>query len=592
MASFVFPKLDLPKPQRSNRSLSHTVVGSFSCGPLYPVLALDVLPGDDFRVKLNALIESFPMLAPAMSGYKVSFDAYFCPWSNYYGWMSNDSRLSTEQIIKRKRHTIPIGGNRSFDRIQGLTIDDVYKAQVKPSSLLNHLNVPAFYFGEIVNTGEPDDADMSFTPLQIPAERILAYLDVFRHYYANNQEDKYPQVRASSRPLNSADWLAPAFNRLSDLDRLFTEVRSLPDGVNLFEEFDSTDPAYSALFNVYHRASRTSTQVNVPLQGLCFRTYRMDLLRGILNSSVGSYRSTIDVSGDQISYDTILEAGKLFDLIQRIDVTGGRFSDWMWTRWHVKPYNDIHRPIYLGSVSESFGNVDVLAQSAGTQYNENGEVISSSGAGQQTGFAVGRINRPGEVFRLRSNQYGTFMIIMSMVPLVRYSQGFDLNMLKTTFADIYDPAFSQIGYQDVSRYELSALPRLYGFPANDDQLDSLNFYNNTVRETVAKRIAWSEYMGMLDRSVGSFAQGASLDYWAFNRVYTDNVFVPANSTVSEDAASVLAPYGQFDMSSYVLPDVWNNLFAVKNFTQENFRFRVSFDILAKRPIGNRVLPHS
>lgn len=577
MASFVFPKLDLPKPQRSNRPLSHTVVGSFSCGPLYPVLAFDILPGDDIKVKLNALIESFPMLAPAMSGYKVSFDAYFCPWSNYYGWMSNDTRLSTEQIIKRKRHTLTIGPLTYASK--GFTAEDLRQSYVEPGSLLNFLGVPAYFFGQPYTDVERPNAPQ-VAPLEIPAERVLSYFDIFRHYYANNQQDSFP-VGSTDSILSGVDSSIRQIT-LSQLDTAFRTLRNQNDGV------DVSSSVYSPFGEAYFRSVYNSSLKQGPYQGLCFRTYRMDLLRGILNSSVGTYKSTIDVSGDQISYDTILEAGKLFDLIQRIDVTGGRFSDWMWTRWHVKPYNDIHRPVYLGSVSESFGNVDVLAPTAGTQYDKDtGEIISSSGAGQQTGFAVGRVNRDRESFHLRSNQYGTFMIIMSMVPLVRYSQGFDLNMLKTTFADIYDPAFSQIGYQDVSRYELSALPKLAEASSSPDGIVRFEDLDKSV--SVGKRIAWSEYMGCVDRSIGDFAQGASLDYWAFNRVYTED----GSLTGDEDwQTDLYQKYGSFDMNSYVMPDLWNKLFAATDFDQRNFRFRVSFDISAKRPIGNRVLPHS
>lgn len=576
MASFVFPKLDLPKPQRSNRDLSHTVVGSFSCGPLYPVLALDVLPGDDIRVKLNALIESFPMLAPAMSGYKVSFDAYLCPWSNYYGWMSNDTRLSTEQIIKRRRHTLTIGP-LSYSS-QGFTAEDLRQSYVEPGSLLNFLGVPAYFFGQPYTSAERPNAPQ-VSPLEIPAERVLSYYDIFRHYYANNQQALFP-IGSTDSVLPGTDSAIRQFS-LQQLDTAFRTLRSQQDGV------DVGNSVYAPFGEAYFRSVYSSDLKQGPYQGLCFRTYRMDLLRGILNSSVGTYKSTIDVSGDQISYDTILEAGKLFDLIQRIDVTGGRFSDWMWTRWHVKPYDDIHRPIYLGSVSETFGNVDVLAPSAGTQYDKSGEVISSSGAGQQTGFAVGRVNRDREAFRVRSNQYATFMIIMSMVPLVRYSQGFELNMLKTTFADIYDPAFSQIGYQDVSRFELSALPKLAEASSSTDGIVRFEDLDKSV--SVGKRIAWSEYMGCVDRSVGDFAQGASLDYWAFNRVYTED----GNLTGEEEwQTDLYQKYGSFDMNTYVMPDVWNKLFAATDFDQRNFRFRVSFDIRAKRPIGNRVLPHS
>lgn len=596
MASFIFPKVKVSDPKRSKRDLSSQVLTSFASGPIYPIKTWDILPGDDFEIRLTASIESFPMVVPSIGEWKASFDFYFEPWSNLYGFMDNNTRCSTKEVLEMPRWTFGFGSDfiATSDRrapSYSLLRDNVNVA----SSIFDYLGVPVGYFGEVTRRevdegGDQPEEYFDVSSTQHPAENLLAYIDVIRNYYVNNQESESLRMGQTTVDGDSRfDVIS-----LSTMDTVFSCLRYCKRPFDLFDRADddmwlgelSEDQARlcSEFFDSIRRCCKSR------LGGLHLRTYKMDLNRGLMNSDIGDYKSVVEVARDgeggaeAISVTALQYASKLQNLINRMDITGGRFSDWISTRWGVKPPKYVDRPIYLGSFSQVVGQRDVVATAAG-QSGDSDSSNPNSQLGQQAGFTVGAFNKTKNAIRCKSSEYGTLICVFSMVPYVTYSQGFELKNLKTTFADVYDPAMSRLGYQDVSRFELSALPEIVAGAMDGTSSNSAIFFRDStlIRQSVGKRVAWAEYMAELNRAHGQFAFGESMDNWAFGRVYTG----PISESVSY---SNLERYGQFDASTYVKPALWNRLFADEDPLAENFRLRVYFDVEAWRPIGKRLMP--
>lgn len=536
-------------------------------GPIYPIWSMDVLPGDDIRVNVKAIIESLPMRAPMLGGGKATFAFYWCPWSNYYRFMDNNERSSTEDIINRKRHTYKVGyGNTTGNLTVETARDRIGAYAVQAGTILDFLGVPPGFF---TITKQVNETTQQLVEATLPAEKILSYIDIVRNYYVNNQENSILRMTRSDDIVDYSPVL------LSELDQLMADVRMFQDGADLTQRFSD-----------YITAS--IGRVAKPGGGLFLRTYKMDLLRGIMNASVGSYKSVVNVENGQISMETIRFANKLQMEIDKIDITGGRFSEYMRSRWNVAPKNDMDRPIFLGSVASYIGNRDVVAtatSSTSDAVNTAQGGIDNNGVysrlGQQAGFSVGTVdqNRP---VRLRADQYGTLMCVFSYVPYVDYSQGFELNDMKTTFADIYSPSMAQLGFQDVSRLEMSALPE---FRTDNFNTGTSPITVSDMNVSVGKRVAWSEYMAGLNRNHGQFAYGQSLDYWVYNRMYT------TENNIGNGSYELLAPYGPFDSTTYVKPALWNQLFDDISPRAENYRLQANFEVFAKRPIGKRLMPH-
>lgn len=526
------------------------------------------------------------MVCPNLSGYKASFDFYFEPWSNLYGWMSNDTRLSTEETINKSRFTYEFGASYAGDAATS-PLQPLYLASNKAGSLLDYCGVPVGFFGD-VNESEGGNV---VTMRAFPAEKVLSVLDVYRHYYVNNQEDKCYFLNEWA-VTNSA---SPVLGYpLETLDNLFQQLRNLPDGGNLSGLLDNGNQLDEGPLNFFQNIIRASSYS--PLGGLPLRTYRMDMNRGILNNAIGEFKSSVRVTDNSFDIDTLRFANKLQKLIDRIDISGGRFADMMRVRWGVKPRGAMHQPDYLGSVSSFFGVTDIVSTASGTNDNvQDGR--GNSVLGQQAGFAVGRVNRDNNPISFRADNYGTLVCIFSLTPIVTYSQGIEIEDIKTTFSEIYDPAFSQLGYQDVNPVELSVFPKATVVKSPNQDIFLYQFDQTSplfTGESVGKRIAWSEYMSALPRAHGLFAFGEDFDYWVNNRLYTRYNFPvgdPENLPFDNVPLSFVQKLGQTDYSTYIAPDLVNNLFTDTSLTAQNFRLRVTFDMDWRREIGSRVMPH-
>ncbi len=503
-----------------------------------------------------------------MDGYKAQFDFYVEPWSNLYGWMDNNKRLETEQYLTRRRHTFTYGVSGSTFN----NMDAIVNKSVKPGSLLNYLGLPAGYIGD------NDDPDGNLFPGTFNAEGLLSVLDIYRTYYVNPQEKRGAFVGSVGFAGNGEI----RYESLDVLDNIFQYIRMFDDGVDLFDApFRTLAPQDVAQDIDYFFADLF--RFDSPLKGLPLRTFRMDLLRGLLNSEVGTLKSYVSTRNDQFSIDTLRFANKMQKAIDNIDLSGGRFADMMRARWGTKVSSKLDVPFYLGSFSNYFGNVDVINTAAG-ETDIDGTAVKSV-PGQQTGFAAGRVDRNRPISFYTPN-YGTLVVMFSLVPIVNYSSGIERDLRKLNFADCYSPEFSQLGYQDVALSELTALPHLSYLSASDDY-----WYDSDSFKVVGKQFAWSEYTAWLGRNYGLFSQGQDLDFWVFNRDYQEDVLVNPAAGFTPEQVNILRPYGSIDTTTYIKPWNWNFLFADNAPYAQNFRLRCNFDVKARRQIPKRMRGH-
>lgn len=554
-----------------------------------------MLPADWMRINTLATVQTLPMIAPVRGRWKCSFDYYYNPWSNIYGYMDNNSRQSVSQIVESCRYVLqnnPGTTQPTFLKLVKLL------SKVPKGGVLDFLGFPVGYMGQIEQTRNGDVLSYELKPTYHPAESLITYLDIIRNYYVNNQVSQIPYVALPDGSENAYSYHSLELSALDDfiLEARYRSKNTLSYVTSVTELYSSGVTGGMSDYMRYAKGGKRSNLNDFKIysqSGLFLRNYRMDLLRGIMNADVGSYSAKIDVSGSFVTMDTINFYSKLQKFINRIDITGGRFSDWIQTRWNIDSGIEVDRPIYLGSHSMWLNTIDVIATASGS--NDLDANNNKSSLGQQVGYQVGKMaTKKQRPITVKSKQYGTLMCIFSIVPDVVYSQGFELNMLKTKFADIYDPAFKQIGFQDVFRHEMMAQPSI-----NSDGVTIHYFASNYPKQPVGKRIAWSEYMASLGRAHGDFAYGQSLDYWVNNRVYTskDKVLTVGESgdtttdVVAFRESSLARLFYNFDPSTFVYPAMWNSPFADKSSYAMNYTVDVFFQIDSNRSLGKRVMPH-
>ena len=83
----LFNSIKLTKPKSNSFDLSHDVKLSTQMGQLTPILTLECVPGDRFKLGCESLVRFAPLIAPVMHRMDVTMHYFFVPnrilWSNW-----------------------------------------------------------------------------------------------------------------------------------------------------------------------------------------------------------------------------------------------------------------------------------------------------------------------------------------------------------------------------------------------------------------------------------------------------------------------------------------------------------------------------
>lgn len=222
-----FPAVDLPNPKKGYHDLGYRYHTTLAPGCFNPLAAFEALPGDSMTYGFHGQLESFPMLAPCLDGFKFRVTYHYCNLANWYGYLDNDSKSLTSQFVSGMNFwtfvPIPVnllsGNTNSFasnifvyptDSQSKLTAaqygwmnpslaGNIYMNGVAPGSLLNRLGQPLGISGRYVSSsafgtaGNPvavagvfDRQD--FLALRQNLHKVLAYMDSYRKSLVNLQE--------------------------------------------------------------------------------------------------------------------------------------------------------------------------------------------------------------------------------------------------------------------------------------------------------------------------------------------------------------------------------------------------------------------
>ena len=114
-------------------------------------------------------------------------------------------------------------------------------------------------------------------------------------------------------------------------------------------------------------------------EGLALKTYQSDLFNNWLSTEwidgVGGINdiTSIDTSGGSFTIDTMLLARKVYDMLNRIAVSGGSYDDWIDAVYMTERHRRAETPIYCGGLSkelifqEVISNSESAGNASGTQ---------------------------------------------------------------------------------------------------------------------------------------------------------------------------------------------------------------------------------
>lgn len=302
----------------------------------------------------------------------------------------------------------------------------------------------------------------------------------------------------------------------------------------------------------------TGTEQNIPaivgwdMGGLCLKTHQSDLFNNWVNkewvdgdNGINAV-TDVDVSDGKLNLDALNLAQKVYNMLNRIAISGGSYKDWIETVYTTDYYFRAETPIYEGGMSTTIDFEAVVSNSASTASGIEEPLGSMAGRGFNNGKNGGKIV-------IKCNEPCYIIGIASITPNVDYSQGNDWDMMELkTMDDLHKPQLDGIGYQDLMEYQLH-------YSINDDK-------------SIGKQPAWLNYMTAVNQSYADFAAGEEESYMVLNRIY--NV---KNGEIE-------------NASTYISPKDYTYIFATNTETNRDFWVQIGKRIIARRVMSAAQIP--
>lgn len=293
--------------------------------------------------------------------------------------------------------------------------------------------------------------------------------------------------------------------------------------------------------------------------GIGLRTYLSDRFNNWLSTewidgTNGINEVTaIQIVDNKLTMDALILQKKIFDMMNRIAISGGSYNDWQEAVYGVRVARMAESPIYMGGASYEIVFDEVVSNSA-TEKEPLGSLAGRGSEGRRKG---------GQGLRIKCEEPSLIMVLESYVPRVDYSQGNKWWNRLETMNDLHKPNLDAIGFQELITDEFAAL---------DTKILSTG---EVQYHSVGKQASWQEYMTNVNETFGDFAVGGSLDWMAFNRKYEYS----DNEKLIEDA------------TSYIDPTIFNVAFANAKLSAKNLWTQIAFDVTARRVMSAKQIPN-
>lgn len=271
--------------------------------------------------------------------------------------------------------------------------------------------------------------------------------------------------------------------------------------------------------------------------------------------------TAVDVSDGKLTMDALILSKKLFNMLNRIAISGGSYNDWQEAVYGVNTIRLAESPMYCGGMSSEIVFDEVVANSGYT--DENGEQALGSLAGRGTDKA----SKGGKSIKIRIEEPSMIMCIGSITPRIFYSQGNKWWNQLETMDDLHKPELDKIGFQELLTEEFAAFDTIISREENQT-------FSKATYKSVGKQPSWIQYMTRVNESFGSFSAGGELEWMVLNRKYEKT-----NAGTIKDA------------TTYIDPRIYNVAFADTKITAKNFWVQVAFDITARRKMSAKQIPN-
>ncbi|AXH74834.1 MAG: major capsid protein [Microviridae sp.] len=302
-------------------------------------------------------------------------------------------------------------------------------------------------------------------------------------------------------------------------------------------------------------------------EGLALKTYQSDLFNNWISTewidgTDGIAAITaVDTSAGSFTIDELQLSKKVYDMLNRIAISGGTYDDWLDAVYTEKRNRGAENPMYIGGLIKKIVFQEVVSNAA----------ANDQPLGTLAGRGVVRGDKKGGHIVAKIDEPSYLMGIVSITPNVDYSQGnsWDVNLL--TMNDLHKPALDQIGFQDLITDQMA------WFDTKFDNAGAPTVPPLTFR-SAGKQPAWVNYMTAVNVCRGNFAEKSQQMWMTLNRQYT-----PKYTTTGG--------IGIGDVTTYIDPAKFNNIFADTRRDAQNFWTQIGMKITARRKMSAKIMPN-
>ena len=296
----------------------------------------------------------------------------------------------------------------------------------------------------------------------------------------------------------------------------------------------SSAPYGLGLEATYTGGVMTDVKATASQEGLGIKTYQSDLFNNWISTewidgSNGINEVTaVSTAGDEFTIDSLNLANKVYNMLNRIAISGGSYDDWLDAVYTHERAKSCENPIYHGSLIKELGFEEVVSMSDTKVGGEEQPLGTLAGRGRLTGK-----NKGGKI-KIKVDEPSYIIGIASLTPRIDYSQGNKWDTNLKTMNDLHKPALDAIGYQDLITDQMAWF---------DTEVTNTG---DVTYNTAGKQPAWINYMTNVNQCRGSFAENGSGG---------DSMFMTLNRRYEQGATGIE------DLTTYVDPSKYNNIFA-------------------------------
>lgn len=569
----IFPKLKFKPPKQAHHNLSHFHRRTMAVGPLYPIACIPVNSGDVHDFNFESLVNTQALLSPLYGSFRLKIEVFFAGLDLYVPRLWRNGQMRTKDgRLYAPFPTLSLKYPYQAGIVQG---DADYSASVLGgSSVFSGLGFGT-NFGIWYRRGAGDQAVAGEAFNVWNAVPFLMYLDAYRRYYVNRQEE-YCYFMNNTDPNVTYGPNGTIRVRVDDLDEMFTELPK--NGGDIYGLLKQYAPGLISLLSPQDSSISETVDTSNPyggLAGLALRCHMPDKMNVILNSAFYDANVTnvrVNTTSEGFTVDQLVTAKKLWNSRNKDASTSGFFSDWIKSHFGVTPRIMNEQPTFCGSSGSDIFFEDIRATTNAISDYDSHPYTQSLGDKASSGKGYSSSRR----FRIEADRPGYVMVLASLVPRVDYYQGVERFTRHTKTTDLFTPEFNGIGLQDVLESDLCAdASAAFGPDYNKAWEYDANL--NPFQTSVGKQPAFTEFMTAVNTVAGQFA-GGSLKSWVLAR----------NMGVENSSLSFLK---QADTSAYIHPGDWNQPFADQQANAENFLCQFYIDHQVRSTVLKRLLPY-